>query len=122
MKREVVGSNPETRKKVFSINFCQQPEGNQTAITINYATDSMIKANLVADLTVSHTNFTTGKVVELWLVNSGGTQRTVTHGVSALNSTTHSTTFNMAGTSCAHLRYFVANGDLANTFVKVSHA
>ena len=98
------------------------PVGNQTTITIDYSVDTMIKANLVADLTVSHTNFTTGKVVELWLVNSGGTQRTVTHGVSALNSTTHSTTFNMAGASCAHLRYFVANDDLANTFVKVSHA
>jgi len=82
----------------------------------------MIKANLVADLTVSHTNFTTGKVVELWLVNSGGTQRTVTHGVSALNSTINSTTFAIPATSSAHIRYFVANDDLANTFVKVSHA
>jgi hypothetical protein len=98
------------------------PVGNQTTITINYATDSMIKANLVADLTVSHSNFIAGKVVELWLVNSDGTQRTVTHGLSALNSTTNSTTFNIPATSCAHIRYFVANGDLANTFVKVSKA
>ena len=98
------------------------PVGNQTIITIDYSVDTMIKANLVADLTVSHTNFTTGKVVELWLVNSGGTQRTVTHGVSALNSTINSTTFAIPSTSSAHIRYFVANGDLANTFVKVSHA
>jgi hypothetical protein len=55
-------------------------------------------------------------------VNSGGTQRTVTHGVSALNSTINSTTFAIPSTSSAHIRYFVANGDLANTFVKVSHA
>jgi len=98
------------------------PVGDQTTITINYATDSMIKANLVADLTVSHSNFISGKVVELWLVNSSGAQKTITHGISALNSTVHDTTFNMPATSCAHLRYFVANGDLANTFVKVSHA
>ena len=98
------------------------PVGNQTTITIDYSVDTMIKANLVADLTVSHINFTTGKVVELWLVNSGGTQRTVTHGVSALNSTINSTTFAIPSTSSAHIRYFVANGDLANTFVKVSHA
>jgi hypothetical protein len=98
------------------------PVGDQTTITINYATDSMIKANLVADLTVSHSNFISGKVVELWLVNSSGSQKTITHGVSALNSTAHNTTFNMPATSCAHLRYFVANDDLANTFVKVSHA
>lgn len=98
------------------------PVGDQTTITINYATDSMIKANLVADLTVSHSNFISGKVVELWLVNSSGAQKTITHGLSALNSTTNSTTFNIPATSCAHIRYFVANGDLANTFVKVSHA
>jgi len=98
------------------------PVGDQTTITINYATDSMIKANLVADLTVSHSNFISGKVVELWLVNSSGAQKTVTHGISALNSTVNSTTFNIPASSCAHLRYFVANGDLANTFVKVSHA
>jgi hypothetical protein len=98
------------------------PAGNQTAITIDYASDSMIKANLVADLTVSHSNFTTGKVVEMWLVNTGGTNRTVTHGISALNSTTNSTTFTMPATSAAYLKYFSIAGDLANTFVSVVHA
>ena len=98
------------------------PAGNQTSIAINYATDSMIKANLVADLTVTHSSFTTGKVVELWLVNSGGTNRTVTHGVSALNSTTNSVTFTIPATSSAYLRYFSIGVDLANTFVSVTHA
>jgi hypothetical protein len=95
------------------------PVGNQTAITINYETDSMIKANLVADLTVSHSNFVTGKVVEMWLVNTGGTTRTVTHGLTALNSTTNSTTFTIAGTSSAYLKFFSIDGNLANTFVSV---
>jgi hypothetical protein len=98
------------------------PAGNQTAITINYATDSMVKANLVADLTVSHSNFVAGKVVELWLVNTGGTNRTVTHGISALNSTTNSTTFTILATSAAHLRYFSIDGDHANTYVSVTTA
>ena len=98
------------------------PAGNQTTITIDYANDSIIKANLVADLTVSHSNFTTGKVVELWLLNSGGTNRTVTHGISALNSTTNSTTFTIPSTSSAYLRFFSIDGDLANTFVSVVHA
>ena len=98
------------------------PVGNQTTITIDYATDSMIKANLVADLTVSHTNFTQGKVVEMWLVNTGGTNRTVTHGISALNSTTNSTTFTIPATSSAYMRFFSIGGDLANTFVSVVHA
>jgi len=98
------------------------PAGNQTTIAINYATDSMIKANLVADLTVTHSNFLSGKGVELWLVNIGGNNRTVTHGLTALNSTTNSTTFTIPATSCAHLKYFNISGDLANTFVSVVHA
>jgi hypothetical protein len=98
------------------------PVGNQTAITIDYTTDSMIKANLVADLTFSHTNFTAGKAVEVWLVNAGGTNRTVTHGVSALNSTTNSTTFTLPSTSSAYIKFFSIDGDLANTFVTVTHA
>jgi len=98
------------------------PVGNQTTITIDYATDALIKANLVADLTVSHSNFTAGKVVELWLINTSGTNRTVTHGISALNSTTNSTTFTIPATSAAYMRYFSIDGDLANTLVSVVHA
>ena len=98
------------------------PVGNQTAITIDYATDSMVKANLVADLTVSHSNFVTGKVVEMWLVNTGGAGRTVTHGLSALNSTTNSTTFTIPATSSAYLKFFSIDGNLANTFVSVVYA
>ena len=98
------------------------PDGNQTAITINYATDSMVKANLVADLTVSHSNFVTGKVVEVWLVNTDGSNRTVTHGLTALNSTTNSTTFTIPATSSAYLKFFSIDGDLANTFVSVVYS
>lgn len=98
------------------------PTGNQTTIAIDYATDSTIKANLVADLTVTHSNFTAGKVVDVWLVNTSGSQRTITHGVSELNSTVNATTFNMPATSCAYLKFFCIDGDLANTFVQVTHA
>ena len=98
------------------------PAGNQTTIAIDYSNDSMIKANLVADLTITHSNFLAGKVVELWLVNTGGTNRTVTHGLTALNSTTNSTTFTIPSTSCAYLKYFNIGVDLANTFVSVVHA
>lgn len=98
------------------------PVGNQTALTINFATDVIVKANLAADLTVSFTNYTYGKVVEVWLTNTGGTQRTITHGCSAINSTINSTTFTMPATSSAYLKYFSVDGDLANTFVTVQHA
>ena len=96
------------------------PAGNQTAITIDYGNDSIIKANLVADLTISHTNFTSGKIVEVWLVNSGAQNRTVTHGLSAINSTSKSTTFTISATSSAYLRFFSIDGDLASTFVTVT--
>lgn len=100
----------------------RSPAGNQTAITIDYNTDVIIKANLVADLTVSHTNFIAGKSVEVWLTNSGGTQRTVTHGISAINSTTNSLTFSIPATSSAYMKFFSIDGDLANTFVTVTNA
>jgi hypothetical protein len=96
------------------------PAGNQTTLAIDYSTDTVIKANLVADLTITHSNFNTGKAVEVWLVNADTNSRTITHGVSALNSTVNSLTFTMAATSSAHLRFFNINSDLANTFVKVS--
>lgn len=98
------------------------PAGNQTAITIDFANDSIIKANLVADLTVSFTNYIYGKVVEVWLTNTGGINRTVTHGCSALNSSINSTTFTIPSTSSAYMRYFSIDGDSANTFVTIQHA
>jgi hypothetical protein len=98
------------------------PVGNQTAITIDFSNDVIIKANLVADLTFTLTNFVAGKVVEVWLINTSGSTRTITHGCSATNSSENSTTFTMASTSSAYLRYFSIDGDLANTFVAVQSA
>ena len=96
--------------------------GPQTAITVDFANDSIIKASLTADLTISFTNYTYGKIVEVWLTNTGGTTRTVTHGCSATNSSENSTTFAIPGTSSAYLKYFSIDGDLANTFVTSVHA
>jgi hypothetical protein len=98
------------------------PVGNQTAITIDFSSDVIIKANLAADLTVTLTNFVYGKVVEVWLVNTSGLTRTITHGCSSINSSENSTTFTMPSTSSAYLRYFSIDGDLANTFVAIQHA
>jgi hypothetical protein len=95
-------------------------EGAQTAITIDYSSDSIIKASCSADVTISHSNFTYGKVVEVWLTNTGAQNRTVTHGVSAINSTTKSTAFTITASSSAYMRFFSIDGDLANTFVTVS--
>jgi len=96
--------------------------GNQTAFTIDYSTTSLIKATLAADLTISHSNYVPGKVVEVWLTNLGGLARTVTHGCTATNSTVNSTTFTIAGTASAYLRYFSIDSDNANTFVAIEYA
>jgi hypothetical protein len=98
------------------------PVGNQTAITIDFSSDVIIKANLAADLTFTLTNFVHGKVVEVWLVNTSGSTRTITHGCSATNSSENSSTFTMASTSSAYLKYFSIDGDLANTFVAIQSA
>jgi hypothetical protein len=82
----------------------------------------IIKANLAADLTVTLSNFVFGKVVEVWLTNTSGLTRTITHGCSSINSSENATTFTMPSTSSAYLRYFSIDGDLANTFVAIQHA
>jgi hypothetical protein len=91
----------------------------QTAVTIDFANDVVLKANCAADITFSFSNYTAGKQVEVWLTNTSGLSRTVTHGCSAVNSTKNSTTFTLASTSTAWLKYYCVNGDLANTFVTV---
>jgi len=96
--------------------------GAQTAFTIDFSTTSLIKATLTADLTISLSNYVYGKVVEVWLTNTGGLTRTVTHGCTATNSSENSATFTMPGTSSAYLRYFSIDGDNANTFVAIQHA
>jgi hypothetical protein len=96
--------------------------GAQTAFTIDVSTTSLIKATLAADCTISLSNYVAGKVVEVWLTNTGGVNRTVTHGCTATNSSENATTFVIPGTSSAYLRYFSIDGDNANTFVSVQHA
>jgi hypothetical protein len=96
-------------------------QGAQTAFTIDFSTTSLIKATLTADLTITLSNYVYGKVVEVWLTNTGGLTRTITHGCTATNSSENSTTFTMPPTSSAYLRYFSIDGDNANTFVAIQH-
>lgn len=96
------------------------PAGNQTAITIDYSNDSTIKANLIADLVISHSNYTYGKIVEVWLTNNDNANHTVTHGCAALRSTNKSTTFTITSQSSAYMRFFSIDGDNANTFVTIN--
>lgn len=96
--------------------------GNQTAITIDVANTAVTKANTTAGLVVTLSNLLAGKETVLWVVNAAGTNQTFTHGLSALNSTTNSTTYTIPGTSTILVRYMCIDNTLANTFVSVTHA
>ena len=96
--------------------------GAQTAITIDFATDSMIRATYSSTLTMAFTNYTYGKVVECWLTNTAGTGQTINLGVLANNSTTGSATLSVASNRSAKLQYFSIDGDLANTFCAITYA
>jgi hypothetical protein len=94
---------------------------NPSTITIDFANDSVIRVNTNSTLTASFTNYTPGKVVDVWITNSAGTNQTFTHGCSALNSTTNSLTWTINGTSTIYAKYISFDSDLANTFVAIAH-
>jgi hypothetical protein len=93
-------------------------------LTINFTTDAIVRANISANFTVTPASFVAGKTIDVWLTNTssgGGANHTITHGVSALNSTVGATTFTLAGTQSAWLKYMCADGTLANTFVAITY-
>lgn len=96
--------------------------GAQTSITIDFANTAVIRANIAADYAVTFSNYVAGKVVELWLTNTSGTNRTFTHGCTSINSTTNSTTYTHPSTSTIVAKYMCFDGDSANVLVQVVHA
>lgn len=96
--------------------------GAQTAITVDFSNNSLLRAQTSSGLTVSFQNYVVGKVVEMWITNTAGTNQTFTHGCSSTNSTVNSTTYTIPGTSTIYARYFCIDGTLANTFVSIVHS
>jgi hypothetical protein len=94
----------------------------QTAITIDFAIDSMIRATFNSTLTLSLSNYTYGKVVECWFTNTAGNGQTINLGALSNNTTTGSTTLSVASGRSAKLQYFSVDGDLANTFCAITYA
>jgi hypothetical protein len=107
------------------INRISTYPSTQTAITINMTTDTWVRANVGASLTVTPTGFGAGLEAELIITNpnsGGGAARTITHGCSAVNSSVGATTFTLGGTTTAFIKYYSFDGDLANTYVKISYS
>jgi hypothetical protein len=95
---------------------------SQTAITIDFANDSVVRAQTATGLTVTLSNLVTGKAVEAWITNTSGGNQTFTHGVSAINSTINATSHPIPATSSILVKYWSMDGTLANTFVSMIHA
>jgi hypothetical protein len=96
--------------------------GAQTAIVIDFANNSVLRANTSAGLSISFANYTPGKVVELWVTNTAGSGQTFTHGCSAIASTVNATTYNIPSTSSILARYMCFGSDAANVLVSVVHS
>ena len=126
---EIATFNANTADFLGSVNpqkgFIYTPRilaGAQTAITINFATDSMIRAEFNSTLTISLSNYTYGKVVEVWVTNTAGNGQTINLGTLSNNVTTGSSTLSVAAGRSAKLQYFSIDGDQANTFLAVTYA
>lgn len=113
---EFAGAVKPDKGFVFSPNV----QATITTFTVDFTRDSLIKFNVTADATITLSNYVYGKVVEIWITNSGAQNRTITHGCLSNNSTNKATTFTITAGSCAHLRYFSIDGDQANTFVSIT--
>lgn len=96
--------------------------GITNTLNIDIANNSLYKITIDNTTTINLSGYETGKIVEVWMTNSSGTNRTVTHGCTAMNSSVNSTTFTIPATSSAYLKYFSIDGDNANTFVSINHA
>jgi len=93
--------------------------GNSVAVTIDFANDAFVRCTVNSNMTVNFTNFTTGKIVDLWVTNLSGTARTITHGVSATNATNNGTTESIPSTSTAKFQFYSFDGNLGNTYVAI---
>jgi len=93
--------------------------GVTNTLNIDIANNSLYKVTIDNTATVNLSGYQTGKIVEVWMTNSSGTNRAVTHGCLANNSTVNGTSFTLKGTSSAYLKYFSINGDNVNTFVSI---
>jgi len=106
-----------------TINRSNTYTGTQTAITVNMLTETWVRATVGASLTITPTGFGPGYETEVVIINpntGGGAARTITHGCSAQNSSVGATTFVLGGTTTAFVKYYSFDGDLANTYAKIS--
>lgn len=109
---------------MYAANTIRTPNifpGSQTAITLSFQDSGLVKANIAADLAITLASFVPGKFVDVFITNTTGQGKTITHGCSGINSTVGGTTFTLAATRTAYLRYTSFYSDLANTVVAITY-
>lgn len=109
---------------MYAANTIRTPNifpGSQTAITLSFQNSGLVKANIAADLAITLASFVPGKFVDVFITNTTGQGKTITHGCSGINSTVGATTFTLAATRTAYLRYTSFHSDLANTVVAITY-
>jgi hypothetical protein len=94
--------------------------GAQTAITLDYANNTLFRANASSSVAASFSNLTAGKTVDLWITNTSGGTIVFTHGCSSLRSTVGATTYTIPATSSIRASYVSFGTDVANTFVAIT--
>jgi hypothetical protein len=101
--------------------------GTVSSVTINFLTDAIVRINTTTALTVTITNPTVGKQIDLIIVNINASGAcTITHGCTALNSSTGNTTYSLLYNRSSLNRYICttpddsANNISANVFVFTS--
>ena len=95
--------------------------GAQTAITINFSTDSLVRATMAANLTMSFANYSPGRVVEVWITNTSGASQNLIHGLVAVNSTANNYLFSIPGNSTIVSKFISFASDIGNTFNSITH-
>jgi len=94
--------------------------GAQTAITLDFANNSLVRANASSSVAASFSNLTAGKTINLWITNTSGGTIVFTHGCSSLYSTVGATTYTIPATSSICASYVSFGTDVANTFVAIT--
>lgn len=97
--------------------------GAQTAISLDITNSaSILRAQSATGMTVTLSNSTPGKVVEIWFTNTAGNGQPFAHGCSAQNSTTGSASYSVPANSTIVARYTSFNNDVGNVCVAITHA
>jgi len=95
--------------------------GAQTAITLDFTKTTLQYTAIAANMVITPTNLVPGKTVKLWVTNTGGPGRTVTHGLTALNSTVGATTVTVGGGQSAVFEYAAFDTTTANCKVAITY-